>query len=115
MTLNNDAKFEEKLTSRFKTDIRNLANFHQSTFKSLTMVTLMGSFCLKEKIYELKICRGVMCHDDEEWYKIWTEADVSIQNWHEVFDEFWPEHLKILLMQILKENWLTLSKMTWGI
>ena len=34
MTLNNDAKFEEKLTSRFKTDIRNLTNFDLSTQKS---------------------------------------------------------------------------------
>ena len=30
MTLKNDAKFEEKLTCGLKTDMRNMANFHQS-------------------------------------------------------------------------------------
>ena len=46
-------------------------------------------------MYELKIYRGVLCHDNEEWYQIWTRIDLSVQNWHEEFDEFWPEHLKI--------------------
>ena len=30
MTLKSDAKFEEKLTSGLKNDMRNLVNFHQS-------------------------------------------------------------------------------------
>ena len=34
MALNIDAKFEGKLTCAFKNDMRNLANFHQSTWKS---------------------------------------------------------------------------------
>ena len=38
------ATFEIKLTYAFKYDIRNLANFHQSMFKSLKIRTLMGSF-----------------------------------------------------------------------
>ena len=46
-------------------------------------------------MYELKIYRGVLCHDNEEWYKIWRGIDLSVQNWHEEFDEFWPEHSKI--------------------
>ena len=33
MTLKNDVKFEEKLTCGLKNDMRNLANFHQSTWK----------------------------------------------------------------------------------
>ena len=33
MTLKSDAKFEEKLTCGLKNDMRNLANFHQSTWK----------------------------------------------------------------------------------
>ena len=36
-----------------------------------------------------------MCHDNEEWCKIWREIDLSFQNWHEEFDEFWTEHLKL--------------------
>ena len=46
-------------------------------------------------MYELKIYRGVLCHDNEEWYQIWTGIDLSVQNWHEAFDKFWPEHSKI--------------------
>ena len=30
MTLNSDAKFEEKLTCGLRNDMRNLANFHES-------------------------------------------------------------------------------------
>ena len=31
----------------------------------------------------------------EEWYKIWRGIDLSVQNWHEQLDKFWPEHPKI--------------------
>ena len=34
MALNIDAKFEGKMTCAFKNDMRNLANFYQSTFES---------------------------------------------------------------------------------
>ena len=45
IVLNIDAKFERKLaTCAFKSDTRNLATFYQSTFKSLKIDTLMGSF-----------------------------------------------------------------------
>ena len=33
--------------------------------KTVKTETLMGSFCPKYKIYELKIYRGVMYHDSE--------------------------------------------------
>ena len=62
--------------------------------KSLETGTLMAYFCLKLEMYELKI-NGSLCHDNEEWYKIWRGIDLSVQNWHEEFDEFWPEHSKI--------------------
>ena len=66
MALNVNAKFEGKLTCASKNDTRNLANFHQSTFESLKIWTFIGSFYPKKKMYELKIHRGVMCHDNEE-------------------------------------------------
>ena len=65
MTLKSDAKFEGKLTCRLKNDMRNLANFHQSTRKCQNW-DFDGSFCPKQKMYELKIYRGVMCLDNEE-------------------------------------------------
>ena len=57
--------------------------------------TFTGSFYPKQKMYELKIYRGVMCQQNEERCKIWRELDLSIQKWYEEFDEFWPEHSKI--------------------
>ena len=62
--------------------------------ESLQIGTLMSSFCLKLKINELKIYSGVMCHDNEGWYKNWRGIDLSVQNLHEEFDKFWPEHSK---------------------
>ena len=34
MTMKNDAKFEEKLTCGLENDMRNMAHYHQSTWKS---------------------------------------------------------------------------------
>ena len=39
--------------------------------------------------------RGVMYRDNEEWYKNWRRTDLPFQNWHEEFDEFWPEHSNV--------------------
>ena len=61
----------------------------------------MGSFNPNLKTYELKIHRVVICHDNEELCKIWRRTDLSFQSWHEEFDEFWPEHLKISQIFIL--------------
>ena len=55
----------------------------------------MGSICSKKKIYELKIYWGAISNDTEEWWKIWRGNDLTFQNWHEEFDEFWSEHWKI--------------------
>ena len=63
-------------------------------------------------MYELKIYRGVMCHDSEEWcknsrgiehsevskictlmgFKIWGKTDLRFPKWHEEFGKFSPEH-----------------------
>ena len=34
----------------------------------------------KSKMYDLKIYKGVMCYDNEEWHKIWKGIDLSVQN-----------------------------------
>ena len=56
--------------------------------KSLEIGTLMAYFYLKLKTNELINCGGVMCHDNDEWCKIWRGIDLSVQNWHEEFDNF---------------------------
>ena len=42
-----------------------------------------------------------MFHDNEEWWKNWRGIDLLVQNWHEEFDELWPEHSKISKICIL--------------
>ena len=61
----------------------------------LKIGTLMGFFCPKLKMHELKIYLGVMCHANEEWCKNWREIDFSVQNWHKRFDKFWFKHSRI--------------------
>ena len=70
-------------------------------FESPKLGTFVGSFYPKSKIYELKIYRGVMCHDNEEGCRIWRGVDLSVQNWHKEFNSFWPEHLKFSKVCIL--------------
>ena len=68
--------------------------FWQIFTRALQIGTLMVSFCLKLKMYKLKIYRRVMCHDNGEWCKNWRGIDMSVQNWYEAFDKFWPEQSK---------------------
>ena len=65
MTIKSDAKFEEKLTLGFKTDMKILVKFHPTTQKSKTF-TSMGYFCPKYMRFELKKYRGVIFHDTEQ-------------------------------------------------
>ena len=44
IALNIDVKFEGKLTCTFKNDMKNLVNFHHSTFGSLKIGTFLGYF-----------------------------------------------------------------------
>ena len=65
MALNIGIKSEGKLTCAFKNDMRNLVNFYQSMFESLKVGTFIGLFYPKQKMYEIKIYRGVMCPENE--------------------------------------------------
>ena len=55
MPIKIETNFEGKLMRAFKNGMRNLANFHQSTFESLKIGTLMRSFYLK-------------CYDNEVYH-----------------------------------------------
>ena len=83
-------RFEKKLNCGLENDVRNLAKFHHSTRKSQSW-NFAWILLSKAEMYELKIYRGVMCHDKETWCKIWRGIDLSFQNWHKEFDEFWLE------------------------
>ena len=66
IALNIDATFEGRLACPFQNNMRNLANFPQSILGSLKIMTLMGSFYPRCNMYELKIYRGVLSHENEE-------------------------------------------------
>ena len=50
----------------------------------------MGSFSAKYILFELKKYRGVIFHETEEGYQIWSRIDFSFQNWHEEFNKIEP-------------------------
>ena len=68
--------------------------FWPEHLKVSKIFTLMGSFWAKYILFELKKYRGVIFHETEEIYKIWTGIDLPFQNWHKEFDIFWPKHSK---------------------
>ena len=76
MTVKSHAKFEEKLTSSLEMTW-GIWKIFTRTLGSVKIGTFMGSFCPKYKMYELKIYRGVMCNDSEEWWEIWGGIDLS--------------------------------------
>ena len=76
----------------WKNDMRNLVDFHQSIWKCQNW-DFDWILLSKEKVYELKNYREIMCHGNGEWYKNWRGIDLLFQ--HEDFDVLWPKHLKI--------------------
>ena len=48
--------------------------------------------------------RGVICHENEEEYKICRGIDLLFQNWHKEFDKIWPEHSKVSKIFILMDS-----------
>ena len=69
ITLKNNAKFEKELTCILKNDMMNLTNFDPK-LENLIICTLMSSLWAKYTIFTLKIYRGVMCHETDEWCSI---------------------------------------------
>ena len=77
--------------------MRNLANFHQNTWKcqnwyfhGILLFKVENAWATNYMSY-----RGVISNDTEEWWKIWREIDLSFQNWHKEFDEFWLQNSKV--------------------
>ena len=66
MTVESDAKFEEKLALSSKKDMKNLVNFNANSGKSENLhfdVLLLSIAYIK---FQLKKCRIVTSHDTEE-------------------------------------------------
>ena len=94
MTLKSHAKFEEKLTCGLENDMRNLANFHQNTWKCQNWY-FHGILLSKVENAWATTYRGVISNDTEEWWKIWRGIELPFRNWHKEFGEFLLENSKV--------------------
>ena len=45
--------------------------------------------------FDLKKSSGDIFHDTREWCKIWRKTESCFQKWHEEFEKFSREHLKV--------------------
>ena len=61
----------------------------------------MGSYWANYILLELKMNRGIMCHETEEGYKICRGINSLFQNWHKEFDKILPKHSKVSKIFIL--------------
>ena len=57
--------------------------------------TFIGCYYAKYWMFDLKKYRGVIFQDTEEWCEIWRQTDWRFEKWHEEYDKFSPEHLKV--------------------
>ena len=141
MKLNSDAKFEEKLTCCLENNLKNLANFHQSTWKCHNW-DFDGIILSKvEKVWQRRIMSWqwrIMQNLKRNWlviskltWEIWRILTRAPENLKKLLFNclLWPKYIifelrKVQrsyvwwhwrLMQNLKEKWLVFSKMTWGI
>ena len=73
---------------------------------SLKMCILMCYFCQKLFCLSQKSTEE-MCHNTEEWCKIWKRTDLCFEKWYEEFGEFWSNTRK---SQNLLFNGLVLTK-----
>ena len=79
MAIKNDAKLEEELTCRFKTDMRNLRNIDLSPQKPQKFNEL---FLIKVYNAWAKSYRGVIFDDTEDYCKIWRKTvKFSFTDW----------------------------------
>ena len=85
MKLKRDAKFGEELTRRFKIGI-GIWQMLTLALKSLKNFHFNGFLLSKVYLVWAKKYRGVIFHETEERYKIWSEIDLSFQTWHKEFE-----------------------------
>ena len=95
MTLECDAKFEEKMTFGLENDMMNLTNFHQSIWNSQNWNFHWILLYNLENVWASNLRGGAMHCDNDKWCKIWNGIDLLVQKWQEKFNKFWPEHSKI--------------------
>ena len=84
----------------WKTDLlfqkrREFGEFWPEHSKVSQICTLIGSYCARYLMFDLKKYRGVIFHETEEWCKIWRKTDLWFGKRHEEYGKLLPEHLKV--------------------
>ena len=51
--------------------------------------------CANYLMFDQKKCREVIFHYTEGWCKIWRKTDLRFRKWHEEYDKFPSEQLKV--------------------
>ena len=84
MTLKSGAKFEEKLIFGLENDMRNMANFHQSTWKISELVPSWDFFIQSRKCMSLKftvrLCVMIMKNDAKFEEGLTCRFKIDIRN-----------------------------------
>ena len=82
MALNIGVKLEGKPTCALKNDMRNFANFHQTTFESLKIGTFVGSFYPKQKMYEFTgdLCVMTIKNDGRFEQELTCQFNIDMRN-----------------------------------
>ena len=70
MTLECDANFEKKSDLCFGKWYKEFGKFSPEHTKVLKLGLSLGHFIQSRKCRSLKLTGGVMCYDNEEWWKI---------------------------------------------
>ena len=92
MTLKSHAKFGEKLTCGFGNDMRNLANFHQNTWKCQNWY-FHGILLSKVEhtwAKNLQLCVMTLKNDEKYEEELTWRFKIEME-----FDEFWLEHWEV--------------------
>ena len=85
MKLKIDGKFEGKLTCVFKSDMKNLANFHQSTFETSQKFGLSLSLfiqirkCMSWK-FTVKLCVMTMKNNSKFEQELTCQFKIDVRN-----------------------------------
>ena len=90
MTLKSDSKFEEKLTCGLENNMKNLANFHQSTWKSHNWDFAGILFVQSWKFMSWKYIGELCVMTMKNYAKIEEEFTCQLK-----IDKFWSKHSKI--------------------
>ena len=96
MTLKSDPKLEEELTCGLENDMRNMANFHQSTWKFQNwdfdgvLFLIQRKKCMRLKFTE-ELYVMAMKNDAKFEEELICRFKIEMRN----LTNFWPEHLKV--------------------